>query len=196
MDNHGYPFGFWISMDIFSISGKHSSKIKYKIWVFIEFYKFFMKFASNVITYYFIAILQWSIGHQSSASIGGDFWLELVVRQMIFSRIPPKQCASRWLWGVHVIFFLAGSILIHCGKFRFDFFVECILSNHIFFGLSLPLFLTIQFFPTALRWILFAATKSQGLWLGLTAMLMCLSGGPKTSGHHRHASQFLLLDLM
>jgi hypothetical protein len=60
---------------------------------------------------YFIAILQWSIGHPSSASIDGGFWLELVVRQMMFSRIPPKQCASRWLWGVHVIFFLAGSIL-------------------------------------------------------------------------------------
>jgi hypothetical protein len=53
---------------------------------------------------YFIAILQWSIGHPSSASIDGGFWLELVVRQMMFSRIPPKQCASRWLWGVHVIF--------------------------------------------------------------------------------------------
>jgi hypothetical protein len=83
---------------------------------------------------YFIAILQWSIGHPSSASIDGGFWLELVVRQMMFSRIPPKQCASRWLWGVHVIFFLAGSILIRCGKFRFDFFVECVLSNHIFFA--------------------------------------------------------------
>jgi hypothetical protein len=41
---------------------------------------------------YFIAILQRSIGHPSSASIGGDFWLELVVRQMMFSRIPPKLC--------------------------------------------------------------------------------------------------------
>jgi hypothetical protein len=30
---------------------------------------------------YFIAIIQWSIGHQLSASIGGGFWLELVVRQ-------------------------------------------------------------------------------------------------------------------
>jgi hypothetical protein len=57
---------------------------------------------------YFIAILQWSIGHPSSASIDGGFWLELLVRQMIFSRIPPKQCASRWLCGVFVIFFLAG----------------------------------------------------------------------------------------
>jgi hypothetical protein len=69
---------------------------------------------------YFIAILQWSIGHLSSAFIGGDFWLELVVRQMIFSRIPPKQCASRWLWGVHVIFFLAGSILIRCGCYDYN----------------------------------------------------------------------------
>ncbi len=110
---------------------------------------------------YFIAILQWSIGHPSSATIDGDFWLELVVRQMMFSRIPPKQCASRWLWGVHVIFFLAGSIPLRCGKFRFDFFVECVLSNHIFFALSLHLFLTVQFFPTALGWYLFVATKSQ-----------------------------------
>jgi hypothetical protein len=30
----------------------------------------------------------------------------------------------------------------------------------------------------------------------LTLMLMCLSGGPKTSGHHRPASRFLLVDLM
>jgi hypothetical protein len=37
---------------------------------------------------------------------------------MIFSRIPPKQCASRWLWGVLVIFFLAGSILIRRWLFR------------------------------------------------------------------------------
>jgi hypothetical protein len=44
---------------------------------------------------YFIAILQWSIGHPSSASIGDDFWLELVVRQMMFSRIPPKQEAIK-----------------------------------------------------------------------------------------------------
>jgi hypothetical protein len=60
-----------------------------------------------VFTYllYFIAILQWSIGHPFSASIGGDFWLELVVRQMIFSRIPSKQCASRWqLWGNFWVF--------------------------------------------------------------------------------------------
>jgi hypothetical protein len=64
---------------------------------------------------YFIAILQWSIGHPSSASIDGGFWLELVVRQMMFSRIPPKQCASRWLWGVHVIFFLASYSL--CGLY-------------------------------------------------------------------------------
>jgi hypothetical protein len=48
--------------------------------------------------FYFIAILQWSIGPQLSDSIGGDFWLELVVRQMMFSRIPPKQCASKWFW--------------------------------------------------------------------------------------------------
>ncbi len=106
----------------------------------------------NIFFFFFIAILQWSIGHPSSASIDGGFWLELVVRQMMFSRIPPKQCASRWLWGVHVIFFLAGSILIRCGKFRFDFFVGCVLSNHIFFALSLHLFLTVQFFPTALGW--------------------------------------------
>jgi hypothetical protein len=66
---------------------------------------------------------------------------------MMFSRIPPKQCASRWLWGVHVIFFLAGSILKRCGKFHFDFFVECVLSNHIFFALSLYIFLIAQFFP-------------------------------------------------
>jgi hypothetical protein len=78
---------------------------------------------------YFIAILHWSIGHPSSASIDGGFWLELVVRQKASFRIPPKQCASRWLWGVLVIFFLAGSILIRCGKFHFDFFVECVLSN-------------------------------------------------------------------
>ncbi len=102
---------------------------------------------------YFIAILQWSIGQPSSASISHDgSWLELVVRQMIFSRIPPKQCAFRWLWSVHVIFFLAVSIPIHCGKFRFDFFVKCVLSNHIFFALSLHLFLTVQLFPTALGW--------------------------------------------
>ncbi len=72
---------------------------------------------------YFIAILHWSIGHRSSASIDGGSWMELVVCQMIFFRILPKQCASRWLWGVHVISFLAGSILMYCGKFRFDFFV-------------------------------------------------------------------------
>ncbi len=82
---------------------------------------------------YFIAILQWSIVHLSSASIDGGFWLKLVFRQMIFFRI-----------------------LIRCGKFHFDFFVECVQSNHIFFALSLHLFLTVQFFPTALRWILFA----------------------------------------
>ncbi len=100
----------------------------------------------NTLLTYFIAILQWSIGHPFSASIDGGFWLELVVRQMMFSHIPPKQCASRWLWGVHVIFFLAGSILIRYGKFLFDFFVECVLSNHIFFALFLHLFLTVQFF--------------------------------------------------
>ncbi len=93
---------------------------------------------------YFIAILQWSIGHPSSASIDGSFLLELVVRQMMFSCIPPKQCASRWLWGVHVIFFLAGSILVRCGNFHFDFSIECIQSNHIFFALSLHLFLIVQ----------------------------------------------------
>ncbi len=54
-------------------------------------------------------------------------------RFLAWARIPPKQCASRWLWGVHVIFFLAGSILVRCGKFHFDFFVECVLSNHISF---------------------------------------------------------------
>jgi hypothetical protein len=58
---------------------------------------------------------------------------------MMFSRIPPKQCTSRWLWGVLVIFFFPGSILIHCGNFHFDFFVECVLSNHISFALPLHL---------------------------------------------------------
>ncbi len=110
---------------------------------------------------YFIAILHWIIGHPSSASIDGGFWLELVVCQMMFSRIPPKQCVFRWLWGVLVIFFLAGSIPICCGKFHFDFFVECVLFNHIFFALSLHLFLILQFFTGALGWILFAATKYQ-----------------------------------
>jgi hypothetical protein len=47
----------------------------------------------NQLTTYFIAILQWSIGHLSSASIDGGYWLELLARQMIFSHIPPKQCA-------------------------------------------------------------------------------------------------------
>jgi hypothetical protein len=112
---------------------------------------------------YFIAILQWSIGHQPSDSIGGGFWLEFVVRQMIFSHIPSKQCASRWLWGVHVIFFLAGSILIRCGKFRFDFFVECVLFNHICFALSLHLFLTVQFFHTAL-WHRFDIDFVMSVW--------------------------------
>ncbi len=123
-------------------------------------FEFFGKIQKPLLTY-FIAILQWSIGHQLSASIDGGFWLELVVRQMMFSRVPPKQCASRWLWSVHVIIFLAGSILVRCGKFHFDFSVECVLSNHIFFALSLHLFLIVQFFSTARRWILFAATISQ-----------------------------------
>jgi hypothetical protein len=38
--------------------------------------------------------------------------------------------------------------------------------------------------------------SSSGLWLDLTQMLLCLSGDPKTSGHRRHASRFLLIDLM
>jgi hypothetical protein len=53
----------------------------------------------KVLLTYFIAILQWSmsIDHQPSVSIGDGFWHELVVRQMMFFRIPQKQCASRWL---------------------------------------------------------------------------------------------------
>jgi hypothetical protein len=35
-------------------------------------------------------------------------------------------------------------------------------------------------------------SSSFWLWLDLTPMLMCLSGGPKTSGHHRPASRFAL----
>jgi hypothetical protein len=65
--------------------------------------------------FYFIAILQWSIGHPSSASIGGDFWLELVVRHMMFSRIPPKQCASRWFQALWSWFFF---ILIGFQQFK------------------------------------------------------------------------------
>ncbi len=52
-------------------------------------------------------------------------------RFLAWARSSPEQCASRWLWGVHVIFFLAGSILMRCGKFRFDFFVECIPNSII-----------------------------------------------------------------
>jgi hypothetical protein len=34
-----------------------------------------------------------------------------------------------------------------------------------------------------------SVSSSSWLWLGLTPMLMCLSGGPKTSGHYRPASR-------
>jgi hypothetical protein len=155
------------SMEVWWVAVQHSRNI-FKMYQKISIINIKLGLAGNkralgIFLYllYFIAILQWSTNHRSSASIDGGLWLELVVRPMMFSHIPPKLCASRWLWGVHVIFFLAGSILMRCGKFRFDFFVECVLFNHIFFALSLHLFLTIQFFPTALRWILFAATKSQ-----------------------------------
>ncbi len=81
---------------------------------------------------YFIAILQWSIGNQFWASNDVDVWRHLEVLRRT-SRFLPIQCASRWFWGVPAISFLAGSILMRCGKFRFDFFAECVLSNHIFF---------------------------------------------------------------
>jgi hypothetical protein len=41
-----------------------------------------------------------------------------------------------------------------------------------------------------------SVSSSSWLWLDLTKMLLCLSGDPKTSGHHKHASRFLLIDLM
>jgi hypothetical protein len=71
------------------------------LWLSLKLLKCFYKnlletIENDLDLLYFIAILQWSIGHPSSASIDGGFWLELVVRQMMFSRIPPKQCASRW----------------------------------------------------------------------------------------------------
>ncbi len=78
--------------------------------------------------------------HQSLVSINVGIWRHLEVLQRI-SHTPPKQCAFRWLWGILLICFLAGFILMHCGKFPFHFFVECVLSNHIFFVLSLHLFL-------------------------------------------------------
>jgi hypothetical protein len=102
-----------------------------------------------------------NIGRPQRASIVHGCWLELVVRQKTFSHILSRQCASRWLWGILLISFPVGSILKRCGKFHFHFFVECVQSNHISSFLSLHLYLTVQFFPTALGWKLFLATKFQ-----------------------------------
>ncbi len=102
-----------------------------------------------------------NIGRPQRSSIEHGCWHQLSIRQKISSHFLSRQCASRWLWDIQVFVFLACSILMRCGKFRFDFSVECVLSNQIFSFLSLHLCLTVQFFPTALGWYLFAATKFQ-----------------------------------
>jgi hypothetical protein len=102
-----------------------------------------------------------NIGRPQRASIVHGCWLELVVRQKTFSHILSRQRASRWLWGIPLISFPVGSILKRCGKFHFHFFVECVQSNHISSFLSLHLYLTVQFFPTALGW---KYSNMENLW--------------------------------
>ncbi len=79
-----------------------------------------------------------------SVSIYGSFWFELVVCQMMFSRIPPIP--SRCSWDVQVSFFPARSILTRCDRFHLIFSVECAQSNRIFLFLSLRLYLFVEFF--------------------------------------------------
>ncbi len=63
--------------------------IKLILWAFYELSTMrIVPYREETYLLYFIAILQWNIGHLPSASIDGGSWLELVVRQRI-SRIPP-----------------------------------------------------------------------------------------------------------